>query len=212
MPLTFDLPTLLSFTLLWLAIVPTPGANALMVTHVAMTRTGRHVALALLGNILGIALLASLALLGWAAILEAFPWLRLGVTIFGGLYLMWFGWKLLDRSRKPTPPLAAGSTPADYRKTVLLGFVTALSNAQAILFITSIYAVTGILHANLATGLASIVIMIVCNSAYLGALGWLFRRSAIRNGYQRFRGYLEGVMGGLFVFFGARLLWRALGR
>ena len=29
-----DLPTLASFTLLWLAIVPTPGANALMVTHV----------------------------------------------------------------------------------------------------------------------------------------------------------------------------------
>ena len=99
--MSLDLTTLLSFTLLWLAIVPTPGANMLMVTHVAMTRTGRHVALALLGNMLGIALLASLALLGWAAILEAFPWLRLGVTIFGGLYLMWFGWKLLDRARKP---------------------------------------------------------------------------------------------------------------
>lgn len=212
MPFTLDLPTLLSFTLLWLAIVPTPGANALMVTHVAMTRTGRHVALALLGNMLGIALLASLALLGWAAILEAFPWLRLGVTVFGGFYLMWFGWKLLDRARKPTPPLAARSTPADYRKTVLLGFVTAISNAQAILFITSIYAVTGILHANLATGMTSIVIMILCNATYLGALGWLFQRSAIRTGYQRFRRYLEGVMGGLFVFFGARLVWRALGR
>lgn len=223
--MSLDLTTLLSFTLLWLAIVPTPGANMLMVTHVAMTRTGRHVALALLGNMLGIALLASLALLGWAAILEAFPWLRLGVTIFGGLYLMWFGWKLLDRARKPdsssdakssrepvSTSLDFASARADYRKTIILGFVTALSNAQAILFITSIYAVTGILHANLATGLASIVIMIVCNSAYLGALGWLFRRSAIRNGYQRFRRYLEGVMGGLFVFFGARLLWRALGR
>ena len=208
-----DLPTLASFTLLWLAIVPTPGANALLVTHVAMTRTGKHVAFALLGNLAGIALLASLALLGWAALLEAFPWLRLGVSIFGGLYLMWFGWKLVDRARNaPTAALSPRDTPADYRKTVLLGFVTALSNAQAILFITSIYAVTGILNANLATGIASIVIMLSCNAAYLGMLGWLFRRETIRAGYARFRRVLEGTMGGLFIFFGGRLLWRALAR
>lgn len=208
-----DLPTLASFTLLWLAIVPTPGANALMVTHVAMTRTGRHVALALLGNMIGIALLASLALLGWAAILEAFPWLRLAVSVFGGLYLMWFGWKLVERSRSAHEAAApSAATPADARKTVLLGFVTAISNAQAILFITSIYAVTGVLNANLATGLASVVIMIACNATYLGALGWLFRREKIRAGYMRFRRVLEGTMGTLFVFFGGRLLWRALVR
>lgn len=212
MHLSLDLPVLVSFTLLWLAIVPTPGANALMVTHVAMTRTGRHVVLALLGNMAGIALLASLALLGWAAVLEAFPWLRLAVTIFGGLYLMWFGWKLIERSRSAPAAAITTATPADYRKTILLGFVTALSNAQAILFITSIYAVTGVLNANLATGLASIVIMITCNASYLGALGWLFRREKIRAGYARFRRGLEGTMGTLFLFFGGRLLWRALVR
>jgi threonine efflux protein len=210
MPL--DLPVLASFTLLWLAIVPTPGANALMVTHVAMTRTARHLALAIAGNMLGIALLATLALLGWAAVLETFPWLRLGVSIFGGLYLMWFGWKLIDRSRQPPPPLRTDDTPADTRKTLLLGFVTALSNAQAILFITSIYAVTGILHANLATGFASILIMITCNTAYLGTLGWLFQRESVRKGYQRFRRALEGTMGVLFVFFGGRLLLKAIWR
>ena len=207
-----DLPVLASFTLLWLAIVPTPGANALMVTHVAMTRTGKHVALALLGNMAGIALLASLALLGWAAILEAFPWLRLAVSVFGGLYLMWFGWKLIERARTTHAPITPAATPDDYRKTILLGFVTAISNAQAILFITSIYAVTGVLNANLPTGLASVVIMITCNATYLGALGWLFRREKIRAGYARFRRVLEGTMGTLFVFFGGRLLWRALVR
>lgn len=212
MSLALDLSTLLSFTLLWLAIVPTPGANALMITHVAMTRSGKHVALALIGNLAGVASLAGLALIGWAAILNAFPWLRLGVTIFGGLYLMWFGWKLLDRARQPPPPLVARVTPADLRKTVLLGYVTALSNAQAILFITSIYAVTGILHANLATGLASVAIMLTCNGLYLAALGWLFQREAVRRGYQRFRRAFEGTVGALFLFFGGRLIWRALAR
>ncbi len=208
-----DLPTLASFTLLWLAIVPTPGPNVLMVTHVAVTRTPVHVAFAILGNLAGIALLASLALIGWAAVLEAFPWLRLGVSVFGGLYLMWVGWKLIERSRSaPSTLPPASDAPDDYRKTALLGLVTALSNAQAILFITSIYAVTGILNANLATGLASIAIMLTCNASYLGALGWLFQRENIRLGYTRFRRVLEGSIGTLFIFFGGRLLWRALAR
>lgn len=211
MPL--DLPTLASFTLLWLAIVPTPGPNVLMVTHVAVTRTSAHVAFAILGNLTGIALLASLALIGWAAVLEAFPWLRLGVSVFGGLYLMWVGWKLIGRARlAPSALPLAADAPDNYRKTALLGLVTALSNAQAILFITSIYAVTGILNANLATGVASIAIMLTCNATYLAALGWLFQREKIRLGYARFRRVLEGTIGTLFVFFGGRLLWRALVR
>ena len=37
MPL--DTTILATFALFWLAIVPTPGPNILMVTHVAMTRT-----------------------------------------------------------------------------------------------------------------------------------------------------------------------------
>ena len=217
MPLSLDLSVLSSFTLLWLAVVPTPGPNVLMVTHVAITRSPTHVAFAIFGNLAGIALMASLALVGWAALLEAFPWLRLGVSVFGGLYLMWAGSKLIRRARMGSAVVApcvhvAGDTPADYRRTAVLGFVTAVSNAQAILFITSIYAVAGVLHANVATGFATIAIMVCCNASYLAALGWLFQREKMRSGYARFRGVLEGTIGTLFMLFGGRLLWRALVR
>lgn len=224
MPFTLDLQILATFTLMWMAIVPTPGPNILMVTHVAVTRTPRHVAYAIAGNMVGIALLASLALIGWAAILETFPWLRLGVSIFGGLYLMWIGTRLLRRARRagsaeavPASPAAAvaATGPAqaeDYRRTALLGLVTALSNAQAILFITSIFAVAGVLNANAATGVATVLIIIACNATYLSALGWLFQREKMRAGYARYRGVLEGITGSLFILFGGRLLWRALVR
>lgn len=212
-----DYSVLSTFTLLWLAIVPTPGPNVLMVTHVAVTRTPAHVAYAILGNLGGIVLLASLALLGWAAVLHTFPWLRLGISIFGGLYLMWMGWRLIRRARTGSValapgPLEAGTTAADYRRSAVLGFVTALSNAAAILFITSIYALTGVLNANLATGFATIVIMVCCNATYLGTIGWLFQREKMRAGYARFRGLLDGSIGTLFVLFGGRMLWRALTR
>ena len=215
MPLSLDFSVLASFTLLWIAIVPTPGPNVLMVTHVAVTRTPAHVAFAILGSIAGIALLASLALIGWAAVLQAFPWLRLGVSIFGGLYLMWVGGTLIRRARVRSVASAPilrepGETAGDYWRTAILGLVTALSNAQAILFITSIYAAAGVLNANGATGFATIVIMLCCNATYLALIGWLLQREKMRAGYARFRGVLEAAMGMLFLLFGGRLLWRAL--
>lgn len=198
-----------------MVVVPTPGPNVLMVTHVAVTRSPLHVLFAILGNLSGIALLASLALVGWAAVLQAFPWLRLGVSIFGGLYLLWLGSNLIRRARAghaPSAPAAggAGDTLEDYRQTAVLGLVTALSNAQAILFITSIFAASGVLSANVATGFAAIAIMLGCNGTYLAALGWLFQRESIRSGYARFRSRLDATIGMLFLLFGARLLWRAL--
>ncbi|MBP6850899.1 MAG: LysE family transporter [Rhodoferax sp.] len=224
MPFAFDLSVLATFTLMWIAVVPTPGPNILMVTHVAITRTPAHVAYAIAGNMAGIALLASLALIGWAAILETFPWLRVGVSIFGGLYLIWVGTRLVRRARRsgsaePAPLSPTADTPAggadktaDYRRTALLGLVTALSNAQAILFITSFFAVAGVLHANAATGVATVIIILCCNATYLSVLGWLFQREKMRAGYARYRGVLEGATGSLFILFGGRLLWRALAR
>ena len=71
---------------------------------------------------------------------------------------------------------------------------------------------TGILQANLATGLASIAIMISCNSLYLGTLGWLFQRAPVRAFYSRFRHGFEMTIGMLFIALGGRLLWRELAR
>lgn len=208
-----DLGVLATFTALWLVIVPTPGPNVLMVTHVAMTRPAHHVALAILGNMLGIVLLATAALLGWAALLELFPWLRRAVTIGGALYLGYLGLRLLMRGlgtrANGTVSVGARDEPAPRdRQTLMLGFVTALSNAQAIVFITSIFAVTGILDANLATKVATIAIIVVCNTTYLGLLGWLFQRARVRAAYQRFRPTFEVAIGTLFMGLGARLLWR----
>jgi threonine efflux protein len=217
MTLILDAGVLWTFTLLWLAVVPTPGANSLMVTHVAMTRTPGHVAAAIAGNMVGVGTLAGGALLGLAAVLAAFPWARFAIQVLGAAYLVYFGIRLIRRGRGPkaAPPAAAGSGDAresnsGYDRTFAVGFLTAVSNAQAIAFVTGIYAVTGILGANLATGLASIGIMICCNSLYLGTLGWLFQRPAVRTFYGRFRYGLETTIGALFIILGGRLLWREL--
>jgi threonine efflux protein len=220
MILPLDTGVLWTFMLLWLVVVPTPGANTLMVLHVAMTRTPLHVTAAIAGNMLGILVLAGGALLGWAAMLEAFPAMRLVVQILGAAYLVYFGFRLIQRSRRsnviplehPVQGPALAAKPGDLRRTLALGFLTALSNAQAIAFITGIYAVTGILQGNVATGLASVAIMVACNATYLGILGWLFQRDAVRRGYARFRRPVEGTVGVLFAVLGGRLLYREMMR
>ena len=95
-------------------------------------------------------------------------------------------------------------------KAVGLGLVTALSNAQAILFITSIFAVSGALNANLPTSLGVLASIAMCNVSYLGFLCWMFQRDNVRRRYQSFRRYFEGGIGILFIGFGGRLIWRAL--
>lgn len=93
------------------------------------------------------------------------------------------------------------------RRSFALGFLTAVSNGQAIAFITGIYVVTGVLAANIATGLASVaIIQVVCNATYLGLIGWLFRRERVRIFYAAYRRWIEGAVGALFVGLGGRLL------
>src|ERR1700693_3650487 len=52
LPLQIDYAVLGAFTLLWLAIVPTPGPNTLLIVHLALTAGWPDVALAVDGKLL----------------------------------------------------------------------------------------------------------------------------------------------------------------
>jgi threonine efflux protein len=206
-----DHQVLWAFTLLWLAILPTPGANSLIIVHLALTSGWRSVAIALIGNLCGIACYAMATLLGLAWLLAAAPSVRLAIYGLGGLYLMWVGARLaqrgLKRAQEPgrasflaTAPSAAGAFAQ--------GLLTALANVQALFFLASIFASVGILSANLATRLAALAVIIVGNGAYLTLLAWLMRKPAVSNVYNRYQPGLEVVFGALFMLFGARLVGR----
>ena len=214
--MSIDWTVLANFALLWLVIVPTPGANSLMVTHIALNESPLHVALAIAGNMIAITIIAGAALLGWAAVLEALPWARIAVHVLGGAYLVYVGVRLLRAGLTARPGAAARAagdashmTPTE---ALSRGIVTQLSNAQAIFFVTSIYAATGVLRSSLATGLATIVVILVLNATYLGGLGWVFQRERARAASHRARHWIETAIGALFIVFGLRLMLRELWR
>jgi threonine/homoserine/homoserine lactone efflux protein len=218
--LQLDTSILAVFTLLWLAIVPTPGPNSLLIMRLALTAGWRDVATALAGNLLAIASYALATLLGLSLLLAAAPSVRLGVYLLGGAYLVWVGLRLVGvgvrRSRHRDTDAGLGSAangssearPVD--RPFTQGVLTALANVQALFFLSSIFAGVGILRANLATGLAAVGIIVAGNGAYLSLLAWLLQRERPRAFYARYRGVMEIGFGMLFVLFGARLVWREL--
>ena len=210
-----DYAVLGGFTLLWLAIVPTPGPNSLLIVHLALTAPWRAVAIALAGNLFGVTIYALGTLFGLALLLAREPSLRLVVYVLGGAYLVWSGIRLvrvgLVWRRSPSAGvLAEGSREAAARKPFLQGVLTALANVAALFFLASIFAGAGILVANPATQLAALGVIVIGNGLYLTLLAWLLQRERPRAFYARNRGAMQLGFGVLFLAFGLRLIVREL--
>ena len=210
-----DYAVLGGFTLLWLAIVPTPGPNSLLIVHLALTAPWRAVAIALAGNLFGVTVYALGTLFGLALLLAREPSLRLVVYVLGGAYLVWSGIRLvrvgLVWRRSPSAGvLAEGSREVAARKPFLQGVLTALANVAALFFLASIFAGAGILVANPATQLAALGVIVIGNGLYWSLLAWLLQRERPRAFYARNRGAMQLGFGVLFLAFGLRLIVREL--
>lgn len=210
-----DYAVLGTFTLLWLAIMPTPGPNTLLIVHLALTAGWRDVAVALVGNLLAIASYALATLLGLALLLAAAPSVRLGIYVLGGAYLIWVGSRLVRAGlvrRAARKAEALDVAPADARahRPFLQGVLTALSNVQALFFLASIFAGVGILTASPATQLSAVGVIVAGNGSYLALLAWLLQRERVRLLYARYRAAMEIAFGALFAAFGVRLVLREL--
>lgn len=68
----------------------------------------------IMGMSFALALLAGLSGLGVTQMLEAFPWLKIGLTIFGSVYFIWLAWKVLN-----------SGSPASMQNTDRIGFAPA---------------------------------------------------------------------------------------
>lgn len=212
---SIDLGVLATFAVLWAAIVPTPGANSLMVAHIALVGGPRRMLTAIAGNMAGIALIALAALLGMELLLQSLPWLRTALFLGGAAYLVHFGLRLLLQGGGSALAIGAGRSDASAGsgwQSFRLGFLTQLANVQAIVFVTSLFAVAGVLGSTPATGLAAVLVMVALNACWLTMLGSLLLLPAPRRLYLRFGRLLQRLFGLLFVGLGLRLVWRELVR
>jgi threonine/homoserine/homoserine lactone efflux protein len=200
------LSTLLTVWLLHVAALVTPGANVLLVSHLAADGDRRGAMHAAVGVSVGAVVWSSAAVLGVGALFAKAPVLRLSLQGAGAAYLMYVAARLW---RVP-PPSREGIARFSRYQTFRAGLLTNLSNPKAALFFASIFSSALPSHPRGALLAASIGLV------FANALGWhlllafLFSRPTVKNGYAVRRAVLTRVAAMIIGAFGFALLVSAI--
>lgn len=197
------LATFFTIWLLHAAALLSPGANVLLVSQLAASDCGPSAVFAALGVTLGALLWATFAVLGVHAVFGAFPGLRLGLQILGGVYLLYVATRLW-RSRgselgEPAPPVSRSTAFS-------LGFLTNITNPKSALFFGSVFAASFPAAPDVALQVGAVAMIVVNALCWHTLLAYLFSRPRVRAGYARSRNAANRVASALLGALGVGLL------
>ena len=203
-------------------IILLPGPNSLYVLSVATARGVRAGYQGAFGVFVGDTILLCLTALGAASLLRTHPALFMVVKYAGAAYLTWVGINLIlgaiAKWRSGTPvdvdaDAAVSQMVANLQQPFKRALVISLLNPKAILFLLSFFvqfidptydtpAVPFLILGGIIMGLSAL---------YLSAL--IFAGARLAQGFsrrKRLSSSLSGAVGGLFMWFGAKLATASL--
>jgi len=191
---------LTTFATIWVlhvAALLTPGANVLLVSHLAATGDRRSASYAALGVTLGAVVWSSAAVLGISVLFAAFPTARLLLQVAGAMYLLYVAFRLWRASA----PAAKNLEPLSPARALRAGLLTNLSNPKSALFFGSVFS-TALPASPSAAVLVAAVTLVVFNAlCWHLLLAFVFSRQVVQAGYAAQRGVLArlaaAVVGGL---------------
>ncbi|HSO44135.1 MAG TPA: leucine efflux protein LeuE [Rhodoferax sp.] len=214
-------------------IILLPGPNSLYVLSVATARGMRAGFQGAYGVFVGDTILLLLTALGAAGVLRTYPAMFMVVKYVGAAYLAWVGFNLLRtalavlRARsevletvvtasRPAPDAADAAdamSPAHLRRPFRRALVISLLNPKAILFLLSFFVQfidTSYAHPEVPFLILSAILMIF-SAFYLSVL--IFTGAKLAQGFaqrKKLSAGLSSLVGGLFVWFGAKLATASL--
>lgn len=200
------LTTFLTIWLLHVAALATPGANVLLVSHLAASGGRRGASWAALGVALGAVLWATAAVLGVGVLFAAFPRLRLVLQVAGAAYLILVAWRLWQARADASEAGEAHARASTPMSALRAGLLTNLSNPKAALFFGSVFS-AALPASPSAAVLGAVVALVFVNAlAWHGLLAFVFSRRVVRDGYAMQRGVMSRVAGALVGAVGMSLL------
>jgi leucine efflux protein len=205
-----------------IGIILLPGPNSLYVLSVATSRGVRAGYQGAFGVFVGDTILLTLTALGAAGLLRTYPALFMVVKYVGAAYLTWVGINLVRgaiakwRSSKTVEPdtdAAVSQMVTHMQQPFKRALVISLLNPKAILFLLSFFvqfidpayatpAVPFLILGSIIMGLSAV---------YLSAL--IFAGARLAQGFsrrKRLSASLSSAVGGLFMWFGAKLATASL--
>jgi len=202
-----------------LGIILLPGPNSLFVLSVATARGVKAGYQGAMGVFVGDTILLALTALGAASLLRAYPALFMVVKYAGAGYLAWVGLNLIRSAcRAWRAPVAASSaevaeSPAHLASPFKRALVISLLNPKAILFLLSFFVqfIDPTYETPAVPFLILSAIVMAFSALYLSAL--IFAGVRLAQAFrrrQRLSAGLSSGVGGLFVWFGAKLATASL--
>ncbi|WP_138516125.1 leucine efflux protein LeuE [Rhodoferax bucti] len=205
-----------------IGIILLPGPNSLYVLSVATVRGVKAGYQGAMGVFVGDTILLFLTALGAASLLRTYPALFMVVKYAGAAYLTWVGLNLLIAAVKKwrsaqTEDLSADTAVAEAAANMQQPFKRALFisllNPKAILFLLSFF--VQFIDPNYETPAIPFLILgsiiMVFSALYLSAL--IFAGARLARGFsrrKRLSASLSSAVGGLFMWFGAKLATASL--
>ncbi|HOZ64633.1 MAG TPA: leucine efflux protein LeuE [Burkholderiaceae bacterium] len=201
-----------------LGIILLPGPNSLFVLSVATARGVKAGYQGACGVFVGDTILLMLTALGAASLLRAYPALFMVVKYAGAAYLAWVGvtllWSAIQKWRNPVVVVASAvETPAHLAHPFKRALVISLLNPKAILFLLSFFVqfIDPTYETPAIPFLILSAIVMVFSALYLSALIFVGTRLAQAfSRRQRLSAGLSSGVGGLFMWFGAKLATASL--
>ncbi len=200
------LTALAAIWLVHFAALLIPGANTLLVSHLAASGHRRQAAFAALGIAIGAAIWSSAAVLGVSALFAAFPAARLTLQIAGAGYLLYVALRVW-RSRSAAPHASASGIAA---RAIQAGVLTNLANPKSALFFGSVFSAAMPAHPDAAMIIAAVVLVFVNALCWHPLLAFLFSHGAVQAGYATCRVTLSRVAGAIVGVLGLALLVESL--
>ena len=196
-----------------LGIILLPGPNSLFVLSVATARGVKAGYQGAMGVFVGDTVLLTLTALGAASLLRAYPALFMVVKYAGAGYLAWVGLNLIRSAFSAWRAPAAASealaeSPAHLAHPFKRALVISLLNPKAILFLLSFFVqfIDPTYETPAVPFLILSAIVMAFSALYLSAL--IFAGVRLAQAFrqrQRLSAGLSSGVGGLFVWFGAKL-------
>lgn len=195
---------LLAWSIQFMGII-SPGPGVMLILGVATNR-GRAASLVTsLGIASGSVVLATATVLGITAIFAQMANAMTVLRWLGALYLFWLAYKSLKTAWKNPPLPKAEAVPSSPWRTGLTGFGLQISNPKAIGFWLAIAAVGGLGEAPLPIILLFIAVAFINSFLGHGAYAVVLSSPPMRALYARFRRWVDGTLGTLFLLAGLRL-------
>lgn len=197
-----------SLSLLYIPVLLSPGPNFLVLTQMTATTSRQHALLAACGMSTVSMVYATLAVTGVGLLIVQTPALQVLLRLAGGSYLLYQGLGMLRRSVDLSHSHAVQvALPRYLLQAYRTGLLTNLTNPQALVFFTSIFATLLSDRLQPWAKPASVVLVGACSITVSIGTVMVFSLPAVQQRYLQAKGWLDRMSGLLLGAFGVHLLW-----